>query len=170
MNVLAESEETKAVAVDLLLSIRGKLDEADVDFIRKNAIESKESENWAAYFYGDIEQDSNSFFEFRMEVYDKNPRLMDNYLDFKKMIQQCERRTIRLVALMLKNQIKNREETLYKSAEDFIFDDKDIFVTDYKFVLDSLLPLFPNASTDVRCSGWSARYAYICGFQYSGDH
>lgn len=165
LNVLAESEETKAVAVDLLLSIRGKLDEADVDFIRKNAIESKESENWAAYFYGDIEQDSNSFFEFRMEVYDKNPRLMDNYLDFKKMIQQCERRTIRLVALMLKNQIKNREETLYKSAEDFIFDDKDIFVTDYKFVLDSLLPLFPNASTDVRCSGWSARYAYICGLE-----
>lgn len=165
LNTLAESKETKSVTVDLLLSIRGKLDEVDVDFIRKYAIGFNKSDDWAVCFYSDIAQDSNSFFELRMEVYAQYPRLMDNYLDFKKMMKQCERRTIRLVALMLKNQIKKREETLYKSAEDFICGDKDIFITDYKFVLNSLLPLFPNVSDDLRYSSWSARHLYKSGLE-----
>lgn len=165
LNTLAESEEAKTVVVDLLLSIRGQLDETDVDFIRKYAIEFITSDKGVTCFYGDIGQDSNSFFEFRMEVYAQNPRLMDNYLDLKKMMQQCERRTIRLIALMLKNQIKRSEEILYKLAEDFVCDDKDIFVTDYKFVLESLLPLFPNVSDNIRYSNWSARHSYKSGLE-----
>ena len=165
LKALVESEKTKSLAIDLLLSIRSRLDDLDVEFIRKYAIEFNDCNNWATWFYGDIDQDSNSFFELRMEVYARNSRLMNNYFDFRKILQNCEKRTIRLVALMLKNQIKNREETLYKLAEDIIGDDKDIFITDYKFVLNSLLPLFPNVSDDVKYSNWSARYSYKNGLE-----
>ena len=166
LDMLMNDEASRSRAIDLITSIRNELDEQDILFIRQYIFDEKYLSNWSFCLWGNINDDSDAFFELRLEVYEAFPKLLDRYLDVKKMMQQCEVRTIRLLALMLKTHIQAKGESIYKCVDDFPCDDLDVFVSEYRYVLDSFIPLFPNNTpTEIRYSNWSARHTYKRGIE-----
>ena len=150
--------------IDLFYSIKDNLDDKDVELIRKYITDDNIGE-FRFIFSRDISSDTDDFFNFRMEVYDKYPDLLNDFFDVKKMMQKCEKRTILLLSKMVKEKIKKNGDSLYRYADEFVCEDMDLFVHNYKYVLDNLLAVFPDLNTDVRYMGWSARYGFHNGLE-----
>lgn len=166
LDLMMEDDASRNRVIDLMVSIKNELDNQDVLFIRKYIFDEEQIRNWSMCLWGDINNDSDAFFELRLDVYEKFPKLMDQYLDIKKMMQHCEMRTIRLLTLMLRANVHSKEESLYKCADEFACDDMDIFISEYRRVLECFVPLFPDGKTfDIRYSNWSARHTYKKGLE-----
>jgi len=126
----------------------------------KYTLNTEEDANrFAQCFYRDINEDSDEMFELRMQFYHKYPKFVDNYLDFKSMLKNCELRTIRYFAFLLENKIKNREKIIYKCEIEFLHDDNEFLIQNGEQVLKLLLPYLPITSEEIHsfCK-WSGRY------------
>lgn len=153
------------LVIDIMYSIAPNYDNLDLKFIRKYAIEGTGNTNWWHCFYKDINAGSDEYFELRLEFYKKFPDEPNMYIDLKNMFKTCEIRTIRMLLLFFEINEKHRKKTVSQYVEDFIDDDTDIIVNNYKEVLKYLLPVLPKIEIDTRFSNWSNRNKFSDTFE-----
>lgn len=153
--------QTKKVVIDLMLSIRNELVADDVLFIRKHIFVDSDIEMWSSIFCYDYQQDTEEFFELRLEVYEKYANIINYDITIfyiNNNIIQCGIRTIRLLSLMLKDSSYRKERLLQRHSEEF---DNNIHldVDNYQMVLELLLECLPDINVDTRYSNWCARHS-----------
>lgn len=164
LSTMTQTREGVTIAVNLFHSIRTYIDDADIDII-KSSITEENAKEWSWIFSGDIEEDTDPLFELRLYIYDAYPGLLNHYLDLKKLMQKCEKRAICILTRMLKENIHRQDNSLYRNADEFLCSEMDFFVKDYKYIIDSFIPLFPKVSDQIRFSDWSQRHALHNGLE-----
>lgn len=152
--------ENRKVAINLLISIRPNYKDVDVELIEKYAFLSEETaREFSACFLHDINQDTNAMFELRMRLYNEFPLLVDSYIDFSSMMKNCEIRSIRYIAFLLDNKIKNKERNIYKNEMELLSETSDVIIQNGVEVIELLLPFVPKISDEVHeFSDWSAKH------------
>lgn len=162
-----ENTEKKDIVFNLIISISSKFEIKDVAFIEKYAFQSKEDDNnFSRCFFHDINQDIDEMFELRMKFYHRYPQMADTYLDFKKMIKNCEMRTIRVFAFLLENKLSKHSGSIYRYEEEFLQEDSEIFIKSGIEVVDLLLPYIPTEKDEMLpYSDWSGRYVHKRGLE-----
>ena len=164
LSIMTQTREGVTIAVNLFRSIRTHIDNSDIKII-KSSITEENAKEWSLIFFNDIDEDTEPLFELRLYVYDAYPGLLNNYLNLKKLMQKCEKRAICILTRMLKENIHRHDNYLYRNAEEFLSDEMDLFVQDYKYVIDSFLPLFPRVSDEIGFSNWSQRSSWHNGLE-----
>ena len=159
LSVMTQTKEGVKIAANLFYSIRTYIDNADIEIIKSNitAVNAKE---WSRIFSNDIDEDTEPLFKLRLYVYDVYPGLLNHYLDLKKLMQKCEKRAICILTRMLKENIHRQDNSLYRNADEFLCNEMDLFVQEYKYVIDSFIPLFPRVSDQIRFTNWSQTYSW----------
>ncbi|MDO5519780.1 MAG: hypothetical protein Q4G58_04730 [bacterium] len=156
----------KDSVINLLVSISHDLSEDCVELIKRYSFISEEDDKkWSRCFGWKINEDSETLFELRMQYYDHYPELLNQYLNIKDMMMECELRTIRVLALMLKAKYKKNGKTLLKYEEDFVIEESEIIVRHYKEIVSLFLPLLPKVDDALFYSEWSERYSYNVGIE-----
>ena len=156
----------KRIAIRLYASIANSLDNEHLTIIKKFIFQDEEMlDEWSRCFSWRIAEDSDELFDLRMQFYERYPRYLERYIVVKDMFKECEIRTIKLLALMLKEKIKKYEKTIYKYEEEFILEDTEIIVNEYETIIKTFLPLLPKADEVINYSDWSARYSYRIGIE-----
>lgn len=161
LNSWMQDSEMQSVVIDLFYTIHNSFEFRDKEFVETYILGKADVEKWKLLFPSELSQDTDAFFELRLIVYEKYPKLMDVYLDVEELMNICEKRIIRLLALMLK---KNAWEETINSFD--AHDAKKVMdVSEYGFVIESLLPLFPNV-LDCDVSGeWSGQLSLHNGLE-----
>lgn len=157
----------KRIAIRLYTSIALFLDNKHLQIIKKYIFQDEEMlDEWNRCFSWKIAEDSDELFELRMQFYEKYPKYLDSFLIIVKgLFKESEIRTIRLLALMLKEKIKKYGKHLYIREEDIVFEDSEITVNEYETIIEILLPLLPE-NEDVLCyNDWSAKYIQNYGLE-----
>jgi hypothetical protein len=158
--------EKKATVMELLASVSHDLSSKNVEFIAKYSFLNEEDDKiWSRCFDWHINEESDEFFELRLKYYEKYPELLNQYLDIKDMLQRCEMRTIRILALMLKAKNRKNSSNLYRYEEEFILEDSEIIVEHYTEINDLILPLLPSKDERMEYSEWSGGYTYKTGIE-----
>lgn len=164
LSVMTQTREGVTIAVNLFHSIRTHIDNADIEII-KSSITEENAKEWSWIFSGDIDEDTAPLFELRLYVYDAYPSLLNHYLNLKKLMQKCEKRAICIYTRMLKEKIHRQDNSLYRNADEILCSEMDLSIQDYKYVIDSFIPLFPKVSEQIRFSDWSQRHALHNGLE-----
>lgn len=160
-----ENADKKKTAIYLYASIAHSLNEKHLAMIKKYIFQDEEMlDEWSKCFSWNITEDSDELFDLRMQFYERFPRYMDRFLDIEDMFKECEIRTIRLLALMLKEKITRHEKGIYKFEEEVLFEDTEIIVNEYEAIIKTFLPLVPEID-DAAWRDWSARYSYRIGLK-----
>jgi hypothetical protein len=153
------------IAIRLLSSVSIYLNANDIILVEKYIfVDDDLSNEWVRCFSRMIYEESDELFELRLRFYQKYPKYISYNIDIKDMLQKCEIRTIRVLALMLKEKIRNHGNVLYKYEEDFILEDLDI-LNEYYYINEMFLPLFPNPDECTSFSKWDARHLYNIGIE-----
>ncbi|MDT0192887.1 hypothetical protein [Exiguobacterium sp. BG5(2022)] len=149
----------KELVIKLLVSMSPNYETDDINFIEKYLFNSQEDDKkLLKFFMHDINQDTDELFELRIRLYNRFPEMADTYLDLKSMLKKCEMRSIRLLALLLENQIKSKGRRIYKYEEEFLYEDSEIFIKNGEEVLNLLLPYIPAENEDsLLYSDWSEK-------------
>lgn len=164
LDSLYNDTATRSLAIDIMTSIKNEIDDRDVEFIKKYIFDKDYVGEWSLCLWGDISEESDAFFELRLDLYDKYHKLVNRFIDVKELMKKCEHRTIRILSLMLKHKKNSNEEQLY--SDGFLYGDSELFVSDYRFLLESLIPLLPDSNTMNKCyDNWSAKYVYKNGLE-----
>ena len=101
----------KRIAIRLYASIANSLDNEHLTIIKKFIFQDEEMlDEWSRCFSWRIAEDSDELFDLRMQFYERYPRYLERYIVVKDMFKECEIRTIKLLALMLKEKIKKYEK------------------------------------------------------------
>ena len=157
-----EKENHKNIVFRLLESINMNLDLDAIKFIQENAFKKKEDDlRFAECLSHEIINEREELFDLRLQFYRKYPELITSlYVDIKKGFELCEKRIIKLIALLLQSRNKSGKNKLYNIAEIFN-DDKNFLVKDGQFILNELLALLPQDKDGmIFYSEWSCRYGY----------
>lgn len=161
-----ENDVKKRTVIRLYGSIAHALDNKHLAIIKKYIFQDEETlDEWSKCFPWKIAEGSDESFDLRMQFYEKCPRYLDNLFINGEMFKECELRTIRLLALMLKEKMRRHEKKIYKFEEEFIFEDSEIIVNEYETIIRTFLPLLPEVNDVTGCYGWSARYSYRIGLE-----
>lgn len=152
-----EKEEKKDRVIDLYVSIAPNYVQDDLNFIERHALGDEDGEKWYRCFLRDINQGKEDFFELKMKFYERYPQYLDSYIDITAMMKECEVRTVKLLALMLRCEARQHESNLYRYEEEYVLEETDIFVKNYKTILGILLPFIPVTDQGVY-SKWSSKY------------
>ncbi|MBH5317507.1 hypothetical protein I6N90_06715 [Paenibacillus sp. GSMTC-2017] len=162
-----ETSEKKAVVFNLIASISPNYEYKDVEFIEKRAFLSQDDDNkfWRC-FSNDINQDSDEMFELRMKFYFHYPHMVDNYLNFKAMLKNCEMRAMRVLVFLLENKRNRHSKTIYRYEEEFLQEDSEVLIKNCVEVINLLLPFIPTGKDEMLYySDWSGRYLYKRGLE-----
>ena len=151
-------QDKRIAAINLCASISPEYGPLEIGFIKQYALQTSGGKDWISCFNKDINEGSDDFFEMRLNYYKQNPNILHQYLDYRHMLERCEIRTARIIALMLELKAANHECTIYRNAENFVCDETEINVDDYKTVLEILLPVLPRVNKENYCNEWSNRY------------
>lgn len=139
----ADSEKKKTV-FNLLASISPDYNIEDINFIKKHAfLSEKDDEQFARCFSHDITQDQEDFFELRMKLYEKYPRLANGYYEFESALKKNEIRSVRVLRLLLQNKLKNQATNNHDYGEDFFIKDSETLINKGQEVIEILLPCVP---------------------------
>ena len=152
--------QKKDIVINLLISMSPSYETKDIAFIERYAFHLQEDDNkFLRCFLHGINQDTDELFELRMKFYKRYPQMENIYFNFKSMLKNCEIRTIRLLAFLLENKIKNHEKNIYRYEEEFLNEDSEFLIENGMEVVNLLLPYIP-AEKDKRVlySDWSGRY------------
>lgn len=161
-----ENDDKKRTVIRLYGSIAHSLENTHLEIVKKYIFQDEEMlDEWNKCFPWKIAEDSDELFDLRMQFYEKYPRYLDNFLIVKDMFRECEIRTIRLLALMLKKKIRRHEKNIYKYEEEFLFEDTEIIVNEYETIIKMFLPLLPEINDVTGCDEWGARYSYRIGLE-----
>lgn len=155
-----DDSELSDYAVDIIASIVPEYDEVDLAFIKNYALSEDSKQLWDNCFFTKISEGSDAYFELKLSYYAKHPDYLFRIYDIKEMLSIEERRTLRIIALMLEQSSKNPKKNIYDQDEILFEKERDIVVSDYRAYFDLLFPLFPEASDILSDSDWSSRYMY----------
>lgn len=147
-------------AIRLLESIKPFYEEIDVQLIEKYAMQSETMAlEFSGCFYSDFNNDTDEFFDLRMQIYYKFPKLNDYYHDIRKLFRNSELRAIRYLVFLLENKIKNKERMIYWQESEFVDESSDIIINNSLELIELLLPFVPKSvESEYIFSDWSARY------------
>lgn len=152
-----KTEEMGNKVIALYAQISPNCTDEDIDFIEKYALDSQIGKQWDWCFRRNINEDTDNFFELRMKFYEKFPEYIDQYMEITSMMKVCEIRTVRLLALMLEHKAKQHEKNLYRYEEEYVLGNEEIFIKQYKNVVEILLPFVPKEQQQM-FSDWSGKY------------
>lgn len=158
------NSEKKDIVFKLLASICPKYDIEDIDFIKKYLFKKEEDDNkFSQCFYNDINEDSDEMFDLRIRFYQRYPQMLNRYVDFKLMLKNCEIRTIRYFAELLKYKLNSNKKTSHQYENYFLFEDSDISIKNGIEVIELLLHFIPKENyKDLIFSNWSGQYQKSC--------
>ncbi|MCI9082763.1 MAG: hypothetical protein HFI70_10795 [Lachnospiraceae bacterium] len=145
----------------LLQSLSSDLSVEDIAFIKKKIFISKEDDKkFIRCFWRDITEESEEMFELRMLLYEHYPDFAQElFINVKAVMEQCERRAIKLISFWMKNKIKSQGKYVYRYEEELFDTDHSFLIENGEFVIKELLPYIPkNNSIDIKYSEWSRRY------------
>lgn len=158
--------DKKKIAIRLYSSISHSLEEKHYQTMRKYIFQYEDMlEEWSRCFSWKISEDSDELFDLRMQFYERYPQYFNSFFIDEKLFKKCEMRTVRLLAFMLKEKVKNHEKQIYKLEEEFIFEDTKIIVTEYERIIETFLPLLPDVGENASYSDWSGKYSYHIGIE-----
>lgn len=152
------NDNYQEIVIDLCASLVSVCDKKVISFIKNYALMDDSHSNWMRCFYRNIIQDSDEFFELRIEYYKKHPEMLQDYIDLKNILLHCQIRAIRILALMLDFKIRNSEEIIDRYVEGLFFDNNDVYIHDYMTALDILVPYLPKNDSYTRYDNWSGLY------------
>lgn len=160
------SDDKKRIAIRLYASITPSISGDMIEVIKNYIFQDKDMmDEWWRCFYYRIEEESDDLFDLRMQIYEKYPHYMENYLDLKDMFKSCEIRTIKILAMMLKAKIKKDGKRIYKFEEEYVLEDTEIIVNEYMAIIHEILPLLPKVDEMVIYSDWNGRNSYHNGIE-----
>ena len=148
------------LVIDIMRSIAPNYDNADIEFIRKHALGNGGSSNWWTCFHRNINEGSDEYFDLRLDFYRTFPETADRYLNFKEVFSKCAIRAIGMLKVFLELNARQQEKSISRSAEDFVCEETDIIVNDYKTILEYLLPVLPPVEVEKRNRNWVNKYLH----------
>lgn len=150
----------KEVALNLLISVRPYYEIKDVELIEQYAFNSKEDAMKLSHcFMYDVNEDSEEMFQLRMRLYDRFPELADWYIDIRSLLKNCEMRAIRYFEFLLKHNIKNKEQNIYRYEIEFLNEDSEVMIKNGENIIEILLTYIPKDIDNTHTfSDWSAKY------------
>ncbi len=154
--------EKRLNAIELMASISGKYTNEDITWISNSIFANPDDENeavyWSRCFYQSICYDSDEFFELRINFYRLHPNLFNYFFDLSEMINICELRAVRMLALWVENeQYTSKNWNPLKSSTDFYV---ECNIKNYSDVIKIIKPLLPKSNTDIKYSNWENRYMH----------
>ncbi|MCH5280925.1 MAG: hypothetical protein J1E61_05600 [Lachnospiraceae bacterium] len=152
-----QTEEMSKNVIALYAHIAPNYTDEDIDFIEQYVLDSENGTQWGWCFRGSINEDIDSFFELRMKFYEKFPECIDQYMEVASMMKACEIRTVKILALMLKHKVKQHENNIHRYKEEYILGNEEMFVKQYRNVVEILLPFVPKNQQRF-FSDWSGKY------------
>lgn len=152
-----KTEQMSNNVITLYAQIWPNYTNEDIDFMEKYALAIESGKRWNWCFRGNINEGNDAFFELRMTFYERFPECIEQYMEVMSMMKVCEIRTVRFLAFMLKHKAKQNEKNLYRYEEEYVLENEDIFIKQYKNVVEILMPFVPIDQQNIY-SGWSARY------------
>lgn len=145
-NEWLKDEKSKYTVLNLVASIYPDYSEDVVNYLEEIISNDEDLANeFSRYFSWDYEQDTDSFFEFRLRFAKKYPeQVTRQYFDFESAFDKKEVRTIRIIRFLYENQDKNTN----KNYDDgYLNGLKNKDVKNYEAVLKYLLPIIPNSTS-----------------------
>lgn len=140
-------DSTKDTAINLIISISPNYNDKELTFIKKYILKNKEDDRkLSRCFDFDIYIDTNEMFNLRLEFYEKYPEVIDYNMNFEELISKCDKRSIRVFEVLLKN--RKKRENAYYNEQEFLKEQNKIFIENIDFVLDTLLPYLPLEDGD----------------------
>ena len=152
----------------LLESLSPDLSVEDIAFIKKKILKSKEDDKkFIRCFWRGITEESEEMFELRMLLYEHYPDFAQElFINVKAVMEQCERRAIKLISFWMKNKIKSQGKYVYRYEEELFDTDHSFLIANGEFVIKELLPYIPkNNSIEIKYSEWSGRYLHKRGIE-----
>lgn len=161
-------DNLKDIVIRLLDSISVDLDDRYVEFIEKHAfVNVEDDERFKQCFYHNIESESDELFELRLKFYNKYPNwIQEFYINAYNLMKHCQIRMIRLMALLLKNQMSSSEKTIYKYEEEFVDVTDKMLVQNGEKILEELIPYIPlEDDIRIKYSSWNGSGLYNKGIE-----
>lgn len=145
-NEWLKDETLKYRVLILVASIYPDYSEDEVNYLEEIISNDKDLANeFSRHFFWDYEQDSDSFFEFRMRFAKKYPeQATRQYFDFKSAFDKEEVRTIRIIRFLYENQDENTKKNI---DDGYLKDLRNKDVSNYEAVLKYLLPIIPGSTS-----------------------
>lgn len=156
-------KDTPEIVISLLASLSPNYDKKLVKFMRKYCLSDKSNPNWSRCFYGNITEDSDDFFDLKLEYYKMNPEMF-NYLIFSRDFFEKPIRAIRFISLMLPLELKNNQDnSVYNGVKNSLLVHSDTFTNNYLDVLKILCPCLPTIDecsnkSEFNISDWTNNY------------
>ncbi|MDU2680616.1 MAG: hypothetical protein E7C50_01905 [Clostridium sp.] len=156
-------DDKKDIAIKLVQSISPKYRNEDIEFIKRHLFKSKDNdEKFSRCFSFNIYEDIDEMFELRLAFYEKYPKFIDRYIDFKELFIRCELRALRIFEFVLKNELKERG--IYQEDDNFLDNDNEVLIENVELILDTLLVYIPQEE-EGWYSKWNARESYNQGME-----
>lgn len=156
-------DDKKDIAIKLVQIISPKYRNEDIEFIKRHLFKSKDNdEKFSRCFSFNIYEDIDEMFELRLAFYEKYPKFIDRYIDFKELFIRCEVRALIIFEFVLKNELKERG--IYQEDENFLDNDNEVLIENVELILDTLLVYIPQEEEEWY-SKWNARESYNQGME-----
>lgn len=156
-------KDTPETVIGLLASLSPNYDKKQVQFMRNYCLSDKSNPNWNRCFYDNIIEDSDDFFDLKLEFYKTNPEMF-NYLIFSRDFFRNPIRSIRIISSMIPLELKNNQDnSVYNGVKDSILVHSDTFTNNYLDVLSILWPCLPTIDecsnkSEFNRSDWTNNY------------
>lgn len=162
-----ENPEKKQIAFNLIRSISPNYNKEDIIFMLEYSFKSEENDNQIiSCLPYDLNDDTDELFELRMMFYERYPEKTEGYLNVKNMIKYAEMRTIRLLALLLKQKMNKHGKSIYNFEEEFLEIDNEIFLSSGIEILNLLIPHIPKENDKLfSFTEWSEKYTHNKGLE-----
>ena len=149
--------------IGLLASLSPNYDKKQVQFMRKYCLSNERNSDWSRCFYGNIIEDSDEFFDLKLEFYKMNPEMF-NYFIFSRDFFRNSIRAIRIISSMIPLELKNNQDnSVYNGVKDSLLVHSDTFTNNYLDVLSILWPCLPTIDecsnkSEFNISDWTNNY------------
>lgn len=155
-----EDRENKDYAIRLIASVSPQYDSEDIDLIKQYIFVSEEyARRFAACFPYDLSKDVDEMFELRLKLYETYPELNHYYMDFKSDIKKHEYRTIKYLAFLLENKLRNNLHQFKRFEEEIFLEDNEFLIRNGEEVLRELIKYIPKEVGPIyEFSEWSAKH------------
>lgn len=158
LDIWMQYEDKYSYVTGLFRSIIPNCNVEDIAFLQKYVLDPDKADEWIKCLVRDIHEGSEAFFELKLSYYRQFPQSFKQYKNILLGEKIKDLRSVQLVALMLEQHVDEGYDSLYRYDEVCVSEDANIFKTQYKNILEILMPFIPMEDQGV-FSRWSARYS-----------
>lgn len=160
-----EDDSNIELCVSILRSVQNEFDSEIAKFIEKLLFKDEETDKKIyRCFSFDVSTEIDEIFELRMKIYEKYPKLSEEYIDFKSLFKTNEMRAIKLIKFWIEYKISNKNKRLYRYEEELVDQESDIIVKNDEEIITMLLPCIPF-EIDEHFGEWTGRYKFRIGIE-----